>query len=485
MEKTLTALTFLLVPVLLIAQFACSRPTSSDYDIVISNGTVIDPETNLEAIRNVGITNGLIQTISAESLTGRATLDATGLVVAPGFIDLHSHGQDAENYRLKAMDGVTTALELEVGTADVDRWYAEREGKALIHYGAGIGHIPVRMSVMRDPGTFLPSGDAANRPASEAEIEEMKQRIERGLRRGAPAVGFGVAYTPFATRWEILEMFRVAAKFGATAHVHVRNCGEKETDDNIRGIEEVIAASAVTGASLHVVHINSCGLRATPQLLQLVGEAKAQGLTITTEAYPYTAGMTEIKSALFDEGWREKRGLDYKDLQWPATGERLNAESFGRYRKAGGWVIIHMNSEEMVRAAVVSPLTAIASDSVMENGKGHPRSSGTYSRILGRYVREAKLLTLMDAIRKMSLLPAQVLERRVPMMKNKGRIRVGADADLTIFDPEHVIDKATYEAPANYSEGIKYVLVTGTVIVKDGQLQEGVAPGKPVRAAMQ
>jgi len=485
MKKSLAGLFFLLVPVLLIAQFGCSRTSSGDHDIVILNGTVIDPETKLEAIRNVGITNGLVQTISAESLTGRATLDAAGLVVAPGFIDLHSHGQDAENYRLKAMDGVTTALELEVGTADIDRWYAEREGKALIHYGASIGHIPVRMSVMHDPGSFLPSGDAANRAASEAEIVEMKQLIERGLQRGAPAVGFGIAYTPSATRWEILEMFRVTAKLGATAHVHMRHCGEKQSDNVTNALEEVIAASTVTDAPLHVVHINSCGLRATPSLLQVISEAKARGMNVTTESYPYTAGMTRIESATYDEGWQERRGLDYKDLEWPATGERLNAGSFARYRKAGGWVISHMNTEEMVRAAVASPLTAIASDGVMENGKGHPRSSGTYSRILGRYVREAKLLTLAEAIRKMSLLPAQVLERHVPMMRNKGRIRVGADADLTIFDPERVIDKATYEAPANYSEGIKYVLINGTVIVKDGQLQEGVAPGKPVRAPIQ
>ena len=304
-ENVLSVLSSLLVAVLVIAPFGCSRSGSTDHDIVILNGTVIDPESNLEAIRNVGIANGHIQTISEEPLSGRETLDASGLVVAPGFIDMHSHGQDAENYRFKVMDGVTTALELERGVADIEHWYAEREGKTLIHYGASIGHTPVRMAVMKDPGAFLPTGDAANRAASEAEIEEMKRRIDEGLRRGAPGVGFGIMYTPSATRWEILEMFRVAAKWKTTAHVHIRHAGDLAR--NIEGLEEVIAATAVTGVPLHVVHVNSSGFRVTPQFLQMMEEAKARGLRITTEAYPYTAGMTRIESALFDEGWQQRQ----------------------------------------------------------------------------------------------------------------------------------------------------------------------------------
>ena len=461
-----------------------SSATQQQYDVVILNGRVIDPESNLDQILNVGISGGTVQAISAKSMRGRTTVLATGLVVSPGFIDLHSHGQDAENYRYKAMDGVTTALELEVGTADAAGWNAEREGKALINYGVSVGHIPVRMSVMHDPGAFLPSGDAAHKAASEAEVEQIKARIEQGLKQGALGVGFGIAYTIAASRWEILEMFRVAARYGAVCFVHMRYAGDKEPGSGIQALEEVLTAAAITGAPLHVVHISSVGLRATPRLLQIIGEARARGIDVTTEVYPYTATNTRIESAIYDEGWQQSLGIDYKDLQWVATGERLTQESFARYRKTGGSVIAHSIPEEVARLAVASPLTIIASDGLLENGKGHPRSTGTFSRVLGRYAREQRALTLTEALGKMTIMPARRLEGRAPAMKNKGRLRVGADADIAIFDPEKVIDKSTYEQPATYSEGMKYVLVNGAFVVKDGQLQSNVAPGRAVRATV-
>jgi N-acyl-D-aspartate/D-glutamate deacylase len=454
---------------------------AKDFDIVILQGRVIDPESKLDAVRNIGISEGKVQTITTRALNGRSVFDAKGLVVAPGFIDLHEHGQIPESYRAQAMDGVTSSFELEVGTADVDRWYAEREGKAAVNFGVSIGHIPVRMVVMNDKGEWLPSGPAASRAATEAEIEELKKRIEHGLMRGAVAVGFGPAYTPAASHWEVMEMFRVAVKHNASCHVHLREAREPA----IGALGEVIAAAVITGAPLHVVHINSTGTQWTPRLLQIIGEARSRGLDVTTECYPYTAGMTRIESALFDEGFQRRLGVDYKDLQWPETGERLTPETFARYRKQGGGVIIFSNTDEMVRVAVKSPLTMIASDGIaFQNGKGHPRAAGTYSRILARYVREEKSLTLMDAINKMSLMPARRLERRTPAMKNKGRIRVGADADIVVFDADRVTDRATYERPTEYSEGFKYVLVNGVAVVKDGKLQEGVAAGRAVRAPM-
>ncbi|MBI4539967.1 MAG: amidohydrolase family protein [Gemmatimonadetes bacterium] len=452
------------------------------YDLVILNGRVIDPESGLDTVRNVGIAGGAIRAITTQPLTGTTTIDAAGLIVSAGFIDLHSHGQDDENYRAKAMDGVTTALELEVGTDDIDRWYREREGKALVHYAASVGHIPVRMNVMGDPGAFLPSGDGARRPATTEEIAEIRRRIQQGLQRGAMAVGMGLQYTPAASRWEVLEMFRAAAEAGAPVHVHIRHMGDAEPANSLLALEEVIAAAAVTGAPLHVVHVQSSGLRATPRLLQMIGEAQARGMDVTTECYPYTAGMTALESALFDEGWQSVLGIGYDNLEWAATGERLTPATFARYRQTGGFVIIHFIPGDIVNAAVTSPLTMIASDGRLENGRGHPRSSGTYARVLGRYVRDAQALTWMDALRKMTLLPAQRLERRVPMMANKGRVRVGADADLTVFDPQRIVDRSTYQDPALYSEGVRYVLVAGVPVVMDGKLQDGVAPGQAVRA---
>jgi dihydroorotase len=464
------------------ASAGAPAPAQTTYDVVILNGRVIDPESGLDAVRNVGIVGGTIRAVTSEQLAGRTTVDARGLVVAPGFVDLHVHDMNAEHHRAQAMDGVTTALELEVGAADVDRWYDERAGKTLINYGVSVGHIPVRMAVMRDPGAFVPTGDAAHRAASEEEVKEIARMLARGLERGAVAVGFGINYTAAASHAEVLEMFRVAARFGAPCHVHLRYGGIKEPTSSVAALGEVIAAAAVTGAPLHVVHVTSMGLRDTPILLQVIGEARARGMDVTTECYPYEAGMTDLKSAVFDDGWRERMGVDYGNLQWAATGERLTEESFARYRQAGGMVAVHSIPEAVVRAAVAHPLTAIASDGILQNGKGHPRAAGTYARVLGRFVREAKALTLADALRKMTLMPAQRLEGRVPAMRNKGRVRVGADADVAVFDPERVVDRSTFEEPGKHSEGMQHVLVNGVFVVRDGRLQEGASPGLPVRA---
>jgi len=199
----------LIIAAVLIPAFSSSQMS---FDLVVLNGRVIDPESRTDAIRNLGISNGTIKAITTNDLVGRTVIDARGLVVSPGFIDLHQHGQDEENYRFKAMDGVTTALELEVGTGDIDAWYGQREQKSLINYGVSAGHLAARMAAMHEPVKFLPTGDAARRAATDAEIKEMKQRLEQGLQRGAVAVGFGLQYTPNASRWEILEMFRVAAR---------------------------------------------------------------------------------------------------------------------------------------------------------------------------------------------------------------------------------------------------------------------------------
>lgn len=448
------------------------------FDVVILNGRVMDPESNLDAVRNIGISKGTIQAITTEPLKGNLKIDARGLIVSSGFIDIHVHllpGQDQINYSVKATDGVTTALDLEAGTGDMDRWYAMREGKAMINYGASASHAGARMKVMKDPGPMFPTGDAAKRAASESEIKDIKRQIEQGLKRGGVGIGLLLAYTPAVTREEMLEVFRVANKFNAACYAHIKVPGFK-------ALQEVIEAADATRGPLHVVHINSMGLRDTPKFLQAVSEAQSRGLDVTTECYPYTAGATGLESALFDEGWQQTMGITYKDLEWAATGERLTEETFKAYRQKGGIVIVHLMSEDMIQFALKNPLTIVASDSLLVGGKGHPRSTGTFCRVLGQYVREKKTLTLMEALRKMTLMPAQRLEGRVPAMKNKGRIRVGADADITLFDPEKVIDKATFKEPIKYSEGIGYVLVNGVLVVKEGQLQTSVTPGKPIRA---
>jgi len=472
--------------ILALASTFHAQPQGTTYDLVIANGRVMDPESGLDAVRNVGITGGKIAAISSETLQGKERIDAKGLVVAPGFIDLHEHGQEPRNYQFQAHDGVTTSLELEVGTSDVDAWYAQREGKSLINFGVSVGHIPVRMKVIGDPGEFLPSDDAAHKPATPEQIAEMRKQIEHGLQRGALAVGMGINYTEAASHEEILEMFRAAANHHASVHVHVRYAGMLEPQTGLAAIEEVIAAAATTGAPLHIVHITSVGLRDTPQLLAAVEGARKQRLDVTTECYPYHASSTFLESAIFDPGWQERQGITFKDLQWVKTGERLTAETFAKYRKEGGSVVIFNIPEEDVRLAVGNPMVMIASDGSRFNGpKVHPRGQASFSRVLGHYVREEKTLDLMTALRKMTLMPAQRLEKRAPIFLNKGRIRVGADADITIFDPDRVIDKATFEEPLQYSEGIEFVLVNGVPVVKNGKLVDNIFPGKAARAPIQ
>jgi len=471
----------------LIASFLVATPAlaaDDAYEVVIVNGRVMDPESGLDAVRNVGLRAGKVAAVSAQPLQGRRTIDAKGLVVAPGFIDLHEHGQAPKNYEFQAHDGVTTSLELEAGTADVAGWYAEREGKSLINFGVSIGHIPTRMKVMKDPGTFLPTGDAAHRAATDAELAQIEQRIDAGLQQGALAVGMGINYTAAATRAEVLDVFRVAAKYGAPVHVHLRYAGDKPPETGRAALEEVITAASQSKAPLHVVHITSMGLRDTPALLAMIKAAKAQGTDVTTECYPYVAGSTGLESAVFDPGWQERMRISYGDLQWVKTGERLTAETFERYRKEGGEVVIFMIPEPIVRLAIADPIVMIGSDGMPTTGASvHPRGQGTFSRVLGKYVREEKALDLMTALRKMTLMPAQRLENRAAAFKAKGRIKVGADADITVFDADRVIDKATFEKPLQYSQGIQFVLVNGTPVVSDGKLVAGVLPGRAARAA--
>jgi dihydroorotase len=457
------------------AIMAVSSVWAQQYDLVLANGRVMDPASGLDGVRQVGIRGGKIAAISAGALRGATVLDVKGLVVAPGFIDLHSHGQTPENYRFKARDGVTTALEMEVGVLPVKAWYGEREGRALINFGATVGHIPARMAVLHDTGTFLPR-DKATGPANADERRAVLDLLGRGLEEGALGIGMGIAYVTQATRAEIFEVFRFAAERKTTIYVHMRASGPVEPGA-IDSLQEVMADAAASGAPVHIVHITSTGLRETGLCLEMIAGARKRGLDVTTEAYPYTAGMTDIASAIFADGWQQRTGgISYGDLQWALTGERLTAESFARYRKQGGMVTIHSIPEEVVRTAMANPMVMIASDGIMQEGKGHPRAAGTYARVLGRYVREERAMSLMDALRKMTAMPADRLG-----IHSKGRLAVGADADITVFDPARVTDRATFDQPAQYSEGIPYVLVNGVPVVKDGQINESVLPGRGLR----
>jgi N-acyl-D-aspartate/D-glutamate deacylase len=463
---------------------ALASPTvlAQQYDLVIEGGRVLDPETGLDATRNIGVTGNKIARISADSLKAKRVINASGLVVAPGFIDLHQHGQDADSGRVKALDGVTTALEMEIGVPDVAKFLKQKEGHSLINYGTTASHPAARAmafgTAVPDGGIVPKAGVATDQPASPDQLQRITERLKQELAAGALGIGMGIQYTPGATRLEVIQIFRVAAEKHVPVFTHVRSVGRIEPGSSIESISEVIGAAAVTGASLHIVHINSSCLKDSVECLAMVAGARTRGLDITTEAYPYTAGMTDLTSALFNPGWQEKLGIGYDALQLPDTGERLTKARFNELHASAQphMVVIHSNTQEMVDAVIPSPLVIIASDGL----KGHPRNAGTFSRILAQYVREKHSVTLMDAIRKMTLMPAQVLEKSTPAAHAKGRLQEGADADIVVFDPQTIADRATYQSPMEPSVGVRYLIVEGTLLVDQGKLVADVFPGRAV-----
>jgi N-acyl-D-aspartate/D-glutamate deacylase len=452
------------------------------FDLVLEGGRVMDPETGLDAVRNIGIRDGKIVRVSSEQLAGRRVIHTGGLVVAPGFIDLHQHGQDLASQRVKALDGVTTALELEIGAPDVAEFLKSKQDHSLIHYGTSASHVAARAAVFGAPlpaGTILPkSGLATDEAASPEQIEAIRKRLRSELDAGGLAIGMGIQYTPGATRLEVIEMFRLAAERRLPVYTHMRSAGRIEPGSSIEAVSEVIGAAAITGASLHIVHINSTCLRDSLECLSMVEGARARGLDVTTEAYPYIAGMTAINSALFNPGWREKLGIDYGDLVLPDTGEHLTKQRFDELHNSSAthWVLIFANTQEIVDKVIPHPLVMIASD----GAEGHPRNAGTYSRVLAQYVREKGTLTLMDAIRKMSLMPAEMLERSTPAARKKGRLQEGADADIVVFDAKTISDRSTFEKPMEPSVGVRYLVVGGTLVVDEGKLVPDVFPGRAI-----
>lgn len=455
----------------------------------------MDPETGLDDVRNVGIRGDRIAEIAREALAGERVIDVSGHVVAPGFIDLHAHGQTNRANEFQAHDGVTTALELESGEAFLREWIDSRRGRAILNFGATTAQSAARTmamekyaeaarrarTVVASDGLGAPGLEDAFREMRGAryesltgrELQAMSEALSGGLAAGALGVGVPVGYYPGATREEIFRVYEFAAETGAPVYTHVRSA-------DVPAIQEAIANAAGTGAPVHIVHLNSMALGDVGVALDMIAGAQAQGLDVTTELYPYTAASTSIESVLFDEGWQELWGIDYGDIQWQDTGERLTEETFLKYREQGGTVILHMMKEEWIEEAIRAPFTMIGSDGMPYAPGAHPRSAGTFARVLGRYVRERNALSLMDALGKMTLMPARRLEPMAPGMRLKGRLQVGCDADITVFDPVRVIDTATFEDELSFSEGIPYVLVNGTLVVDEGKTVEGVFPGRPV-----
>ena len=494
-----------------------SDDNSRRYDLVINGGRVIDPESGLDAQRNLGIVAGKIATISVTPLLGRNSIDATGLIVSPGFIDLHSHAQQFAGARMQAMDGVTTALELEAGSLPVDTFYnrVTSEGRP-INFGASVSWIKARQQVMDGA---KPSGDFAlenNLPnwsskiANDQELHAIAKIVSDGLDAGGLGIGIPLGYATPTGRKEYYELNQLAAQRGMPTFVHYRFQSTDEPDSSFEAAEEVVAVAAATGAHIHICHINSSDLRDGKRIVAMFKAAQARGVPITVEAYPYSGAASAIGSSIFrGPNWRERLGnIQVSDLE--LDGKPLDQATFDRLQRDAPdtIVIAHMTrpgivagDQELLDEAVLYPGGAIASDSVpwTVNGeiiegnvwplpaaaRSHPRSAGTFSRFLKQYVRERHTISLLEGIRKLTLIPARTIEPVAPQMANKGRIRIGADADIDVFDLSTITDRATFEKPAQPSLGMRWVLVAGMPVVARGLLMPHALPGRPIRAPRQ
>ena len=461
--------------------FHAQAQSEQPYNIVIHGGRVMDPETGRDGMADVAIRGSQIVAIGSHLGPGRMELDAKGLVVAPGFIDVLAPAPPNKHAHIhKITDGVTTGFGMHGGPVDVEQYRHDFEDSgALINYAATVGDRRLRQAA----GAIDPY-----KPATPEQIEKMKELADRAIKAGAAGIGFGINYAPGTSYEEILALFEVAAQNEVPCHLHARYKGNIFPLTMSLAVEEVIAVAAATGAQVQLAHLTSSTVGSAPLCIRLLEGAAKHGTDVAFDFHVWTRNQTYIQSALYDPGWQERfGGITYRDIYVAETQERLTRERFEELRNSPGYTPVQTEfiPEEEIEMAIRSPLGMISSDSGglwseqgHEKETGHPRGTGTFARFLGRYVRERKIVSLMEGLRKITLLPAQRLERSVPEMKNKGRLEVGADADITVFDPATIIERASYEQPYLYSEGVEHVLVNGVPVLQHGEIVEHVAPGR-------
>ena len=489
----------------------------AESEIVLRGGRVIDPESGFDAVADVAIGGGLVTEIGTGVLAA-AEVDVAGLVVTAGFVDLHSHVNDLAGLRLQALDGVTTALELEAGASPVAAAYraVAAEGRP-INYGFAASWAQARMT---EVAGFAPGSSLAQvlgrlghpgwqRPATPGQLTALLSRLAGDLADGALGIGLLLGYAPAVDPAEYLRVAELAAQAGVPTFTHARDLIEMVPDAVIDGAEEIVRVAGQTGAHMHYCHVNSTSQRHIDRVLGLVARAQAAGARISTEAYPYGSGMTAIGAAFLAPERLGERGLVPSSLTYAPTGERVASQARLReLRQAdpGGLAIIELLNEDdpadraLLMRSLTFPGAVVASDAMPLTWSGpgprtdplawppgptamtHPRTAGTFSRAIRLLTRGEHPLSLDQALRRCSLEPARLLEPRVPAMRRKGRLRAGADADLVILDPATLTDQATYADSTRPSAGIRYVLVNGAFVVRDGSIVPDARPGRPVRA---
>ncbi|WP_204115710.1 amidohydrolase family protein [Shimia biformata] len=485
--------------------------SAQDFDVVILNGRVMDPETGFDQIANVGINNGFITRITADAIEGKRAIDATGHVVAPGFIDGHSHAQDPFGHRLYLRDGVTTAMDLELGAYPISDYYEFWEGKAQINYGASVGHPWARMSVLDgiDPkGRGFYNTSLADSLADGAkwqtktfdplDMPNVSAAVETGLKEGGLGVGFPIGYYTAVGSPEVMEIAGIAKEYGAFITSHARYLAQVPPSGFL-GMQEMINVAHLQDVPLLLHHIPSNCLGLTTACLDLIDEARANGVRVVGEFYPYTFASTYANADYLRPGYQQQLGITGKDLVVIETGEQLDDEKFDKLREEapGTYLLMYSMKEKDMRAALERPGVVFGSDGMpffnedgtspgidapYGTGRGHPRGAGAHARFL-RIVREDAPVTMMQALSKLSYELADFLDDSVPQFKLRGRLQEGMIADITIFDPEAVTDNSSWETGQNTmpSTGIPYVLVNGVVIVDKSEVQANLFPGVPIR----
>ncbi|WP_206056806.1 amidohydrolase family protein [Nocardioides sp. GY 10113] len=491
--------------------------------LILRGGRVVDPRTGTERVADVAVDGGTVvavaPAIAAEgALAGAAEVDVTGLVVGPGFVDLHSHVHSIAGQRLQALDGVTATLDLEAGLMPVEKAYARAAADGrLLHYGfsASWGDARAAAHLGLTPDADLNAslrmlGDPAwQRTSTPNERRHWLRLLESELEAGALGVGVLMGYAPRSDPEEFLDVARLAAATGTATFTHVREIVEADPTTPIDGSFEITRAAAETGASMHHCHVNSTSRRHIDRVLGQLEAARAGGSRVTVEAYPYGAGSTAIGAFFLAPERLGAWGLTPASISMVGTGERIaSIERLAELRATdpGAVCVVRFLDEEdpedaaMLQRALAFPDSIVASDAMHvewkdgstdsrewplpSGGQTHPRTAGTFARSLRRMVVETGTWTWAEAFRRCSYLPAQVVAGFAPAVRTKGWLGIGADADLVVIDPATISDRATYVDPTRPSVGVRHLLVDGQFVVRDGELDVEAFPGRAIRAAL-